>query len=457
VRRHGRALALFAVLLAAYAATLGLRAGEGDGAARYAPGEARYLLAAESIVSDEDVDLRDEERTLAYAPWTGGAPLAPAARLTDGYLHEPTGVGLPLLIAPAYALAGPTGAELLIAALLALGFVAAAALARRLVPEPWATTSALVAGLSPPALGWSTAISPEPVAAGAVAVAALGALHVRDRPTLRAATIAALAIGALPWLAVKFVPVAAVCAAALVRWMGRRRRGWEGFVAFELVLVSGVAYVTVNERLYGGLTPYAPAIGEPTGAGSLAEHLERAPRLVTAWLDPDVGLLVWAPFGVLAFLALWLLARSLRERLSVAVDGWVHVEVAAGFLAGLAAVQLLVAAFLAPTLDEATAFPGRELVAALPVGAALAAWGLRHAPRAGGLLGAATLAASVWLLAGARLGDGTLVPPDGALPYAGAEVVVAVAVAAALVTLLAREALRDRDLGGRPAAAELRR
>jgi hypothetical protein len=39
-------------------------------------------------------------------------------------------------------------------------------------------------------------------------------------------------------------------------------------------------------------------------------------------------------------------------------------------------------------------------VPALPVSAALVAWGLRHAPRVGALLGAATLALSAWLFIG---------------------------------------------------------
>ncbi len=439
MRRH---VLLFALLLAAYCTTLGVPATEGGD---HAPGEARYLLAAESIVSDLDVDLRDEERDRVYAPWTGER-LGPAAGLTGGRLHEPSGVGFPLLIAPAYALAGPTGAEVLVAALLALGFVAAAALARRLVPDPWATTAAAVLGLSPVALGWSTTVSPEPVAAGAVAVAALGALRVREDPTLRSAAPAALAIGALPWLGAKFVPVTALCALALARWMRRRRQSWAGFVALEVVLVSAVAYVTVNERLYGGLTPYAPAPGSPTGASGVLEHLERAPRLVGAWLDPDAGLLVWAPFAALVVLGLWLLARALRERLAVALPGVVDLEVTGGFLAAILGVQLLVAAFLAPRLAEPAAFPGRELLVALPAAAALAAWGLRHAPRAGAALAALTLAASAWLLAGARLAGEPLAPPAAPLPYAGAEPLVAAVVAAAVLALLAREAWRQRAL-----------
>lgn len=172
---------LWVVLVAAYATTLGIDAGAGVTGSEYAPGEARVLLAAESIVSDGDVDLRDEYRSRAYDDWIAG-DLPPAAGLTGGHLHEPPGVGLPLLVAPAYALAGPIGAELLVAALLALGFVAAAALARRLVPEPWATWAALVAGLSPPALGWATAVSPEPVAAAAAGGAALFALRSATTP-----------------------------------------------------------------------------------------------------------------------------------------------------------------------------------------------------------------------------------------------------------------------------------
>ena len=52
-----RAVALWALLLALYAATLGVDAVPG---ARYAGGEPHHLLIAESLVSDGDVDLADE-------------------------------------------------------------------------------------------------------------------------------------------------------------------------------------------------------------------------------------------------------------------------------------------------------------------------------------------------------------------------------------------------------------
>jgi hypothetical protein len=136
-----------------------------------------------------------------------------------------------------------------------MGFVAAAAIGRRLVPDPWATGAALIGGLSPPAVGWSTAIAPEPIAAAAVAVATVFALRVRHAPAPRRAVTAALMIGALPWLNVKFLPAAVVLAAVLARWLRRRRRGLSAFVALEIVLVSAVALVSVSERLYGGCPP----------------------------------------------------------------------------------------------------------------------------------------------------------------------------------------------------------
>src|SRR4051812_4270006 len=103
-----RALALWAVLFAAYAATLGVNA---IGRSDYGGDEPRYLLVAESIVSDGDIDLTDEFAGRAYAGFHRG-PLAPQGRVILGRAMEPQGVGFALLIAPAYALGGANGVEL---------------------------------------------------------------------------------------------------------------------------------------------------------------------------------------------------------------------------------------------------------------------------------------------------------------------------------------------------------
>ena len=413
-RGAARWIALWALLFGAYAATLGIHAfGDSD----YAGDEPHYLLAAESIVSDGDVDLTDEYATREYRDFypyrldRHGVP-------TGGRLHETHGVGFPLLIAPAYALGGARVVELFLAALVALGFLAAVALARRLVPEPWATVGPLVVALSPPALAYSTAVYPDLPAGALLAGAALLALRTRDRPRRVDALGCAALLAPLPWLGTKFALAGGIVLLAHLRWLVRRRQGLTALLSLEVVLASLVAYLTANERLYDGLTPYAAEIpGESaTDADFPGGYLERAYRLVALWVDRDYGLLRWAPFVALALVGAWLLWRSRRDRLARALPARLDVEAAASLLLAVAVAQVLVAAFLSPTMFGFW-FPGRHLVAALPVAAALSAWGLRHAPRSGAALGVLTVVASVWLYASVRTGDGGWVAPGSSAPW----------------------------------------
>jgi hypothetical protein len=108
----GRHALLWLVLFAAFAATAGLRAAPGEDLSRP---EAHNLLAAESIVSDGDVDLADEYRSRAWRRFYGGE-LVPVAGPRGGRRLEPTGIGFPAMIAPAYALGGRLPVELFLAA-----------------------------------------------------------------------------------------------------------------------------------------------------------------------------------------------------------------------------------------------------------------------------------------------------------------------------------------------------
>jgi hypothetical protein len=446
-----RGFAIWLLLLAVYAAALGIDAAPGQ---RWSAREGHELLSAQSIADDHDLDLRNQYAERGWRDF-GGDPLRPTAALTSGRLLEPQGIGFPLLIAPAYAIGGTTLVQLWLAALAALGFVLAGAIARRIVPEPWATRAAVVAGLSPPVVAAATRISPEAVAGTVLAAAVLAALRVREQPRPRATLTCAAAIAVLPWLAVSLVPVAVGSAAALTRWLRRRRRGFAAFGAMEIVLFSGVLFVTMNDRLFGGFTTYAPSLspGGPLGTHSVADVLARWPRLVGSFLDRDAGLLRWAPLLAVGLLALWLLWRSRRDRLAVALPDQIHVEVVAGLLAALCATQLVVATFLAPALHGDWA-PARLLLPVVPIGAALGAWGLRHAPRVGAALAAVTLAGTAWLLLGARIGSGAgLQPVVGPVPWGGAqrvlpffaspigtgEAILLAVVAAGLVALVERE------------------
>ncbi|MET0810020.1 MAG: hypothetical protein ABWY65_02780, partial [Thermoleophilaceae bacterium] len=89
-----RTFALWLLLFGVYAATLGLDA---FGASDYAGHEPHYLLAAESLVDDGDVDVRDEYAARAYDDFYP-YDLDEDGQETEGRLNEPHGLGFPLLI-----------------------------------------------------------------------------------------------------------------------------------------------------------------------------------------------------------------------------------------------------------------------------------------------------------------------------------------------------------------------
>src|SRR5687767_14920210 len=99
MRRAGgvrRAAALWLAAFAAYGAGAGLDAKPGE---QLSEPEARTLLVTESIVSDGDVDLRDDVGARAWRDFYGGE-LPPLGGPREGRLVEPQGIGFPLLLAP---------------------------------------------------------------------------------------------------------------------------------------------------------------------------------------------------------------------------------------------------------------------------------------------------------------------------------------------------------------------
>jgi hypothetical protein len=409
-----RTLALWLLLFGVYAATLGLDAFAGSD---YGGDEPHYLLAAKSLVDDGDVDVRDEYAARAYSEFHPHE-LRPHGRETDGRLNEPHGVGFPLLIAPAFALGGAKAVELFLTAIAALAVALAYRLALRVAPDPWALGAAVAVGLSPPFVAYGTAVYPELSAAAALAGAALLAVRLDTRVSRWEAGLCFMLLGALPWLGTKFVPAGVVIGAFAARSLWRARHRTLAVGVVELSLFSVALYVAINEAIYSGPTPYAAdTAGETaTDASFPGGYLERAYRLVALFLDRDYGLLRWAPVFALAFAGLWWLWHSRRERVAQAVPGVRAIEVTAGLCAAALGAQVLVAAFLAPTMFGFW-FPPRHLLAGLPLAVPLVAWGLRHMPRVGLALAALTIAASVWLYADVRWGGGSLAADRPDAPF----------------------------------------
>ncbi len=302
-----RTLALWLLLFGVYAATIGL---DSFGDSDYGGDEPHYLLAAESLLDDGDVDVNDEYAARAYEDFYP-YDLDRHGKETEGRLNEPHGLGFPLLILPAYAVGGAEGVELFLAAIAAIAVALAYRLALRVVPDPWAIGAAAVTGLSPPFIAYGSAVYPELSAGAALAGAALLALKLDERPSRRRAFGCFALLGMLPWLGTKFALPGLVIGVFAARSLWRARRRTLAVGAIELSLFSVALMIGINEALYGGPTPYSADVeGETaTDASFPLGYLERSYRLAALFIDREYGLFRWAPVFALLFAGLWWLWR----------------------------------------------------------------------------------------------------------------------------------------------------
>jgi hypothetical protein len=324
--------------------------------------EPHYLITAESIAFDGDVDLRNDyasaERVLRMV---NIFPLGPDARVykDSGELRPIRGVGLPAALAPAVALGGLTGARLvmiLIAALLADQLY-------RLLRDlrlrwgyrvlAWAAVVFCM-----PILAFTNQIYPE-LAGALLVVAALRVMLVG------ASRVAALALGsaaaaALVWLHVRFAPLSfgvllgLILAACLRDWEpASRAGGLKGTVhAARAVVVRCATVLTKRWRTVTlpvvvpyaiGLALLAAAFQHWYGSPDFYASYEQygSPDVGTGhwnfWydfalrdiLDPVVGWIPFAPVHWLGFAGLGCL---------VVMFGWP----AAGAIAVAAGYELLI-------------------------------------------------------------------------------------------------------------------
>jgi hypothetical protein len=235
-----------------------------------------------------------------------------------------------------------------------LAFAFAAALARRWVPDPWATRGTLLVALSPLGFALTSGARPDACAAALLAAGVLLALHGRDHPT-RGRTLGSAACLALaPWFGLAYAFPAAPAFLALLSWTSRRGRQLWAFLALEIAGATAVVLAGIDQ---------------PEGR-----------RRSDGPLDVLGEVLRWAPVLLLAFAGAYLLLRSRRERVSRAVPARRDAEVAAALVGAMILALWGVAAFGAVGAG-----------AGVPFAAAYAAWGLRRLPAVGAGLALATL------------------------------------------------------------------
>lgn len=300
--------------------------------------EPHYLLTADSLLRDGDLLVVDNHAidTPVRRALPGGASLADTHSRNGYSIH---GLALPLLVAPAYALGGVLGAQLLLAALAGLiaplGYRAARAAG---LGRGCSVALALGVGLGQPYVAGAGRVYPD-LLAGLILLALLAQILSRRAPTPYSALLLAL----LPWLHLKLLlPAALICGAHLLAaWRAARRgarrpsptpahacggrggrsalRSYDAFVLL-LFLFSLIALAAYNRAAFG--SPLGPYI-----AGDVSTDPARVLLILAGLhLDRTQGLLMQAPLLWLALPGLAPMALA-RPRLAL-LWGVVYLSVA---------------------------------------------------------------------------------------------------------------------------------
>ena len=368
------------LLSAAYAFSVDIRATRG---ASISGDEPFYLLTTQSLLDDGDFDLRNQYEERSYESffdhpdglWRQSVPLP------GGQLLSPHNPGLPALLIPGFGLGGLTGAQvqllLMAAATMALAFVLADRLTGRRLMS-WMLT--LAVGLTATAFIYSSEIYPEFPAALILVLALLVVTRKTALGVSEALVLAGL-LTVMCWLGIKYAPLAALVSGYFLLRASR-------FGRIALVAVGAAStgfFIWFHLHLFGSLTPYGVNVvyAQWNTVDILTGHIEFGDRYYRLWglfLDQRFGIGRWAP----------LLLAAVPGAALLATAGSHHRLVLSLLLA-----QALIATFIAITM-MGWWFPGRTLLAVLPLLVAPIVLMVSRAPRWGRIsiaaLGLLTLA-----------------------------------------------------------------
>ncbi|MEO8360267.1 MAG: hypothetical protein ABI672_09580 [Vicinamibacteria bacterium] len=285
---------------------------------RYVPGaagpqgdEPHYLLIAESLITDGDVDLKNQFDERAFTKFTSAnlqphtAPRTPAGTLYA--IHTP---GLSALIAPGYALAGFMGARVVLSTLMAGVVTLLFFVTKRLFDAVTARFVFLLSTFASPLPIYANSLFPD--SAATLPVAATLACMVSRRTEFVA--LASASIAFLPWLHPRFLPLAFVLAIALAT---RHGFSWaRTAAAFVPMLLSLAALLIHFNKVFGSATlsaAYGPGFSSDVS-------ILRIPWGASALLmDRQFGLLLFAPVLLLGLFGLTSLWKRNRAMAAVAI------------------------------------------------------------------------------------------------------------------------------------------
>ncbi len=292
--------------------------------------EPQYLLTALSIAEDNDLDISDELEEQRYLPFHEITLNQQTIDLTDdGQRLSPHDPLLPLLLAIPMGLWGWVGAKIMLAVIAAItaSLTLWVAVRRFHISQNIATCVIGACFMAPPLVSYGTQIYPEMPAALCVII---GIGIITSSAISRLGLIGlVIVINSLPWLSVKYVPIAAAVAIFALIKIFKSNRQESIFLGFFLA-ASALIYLIIHQKIYGGWTVYASGDhfvdGEFRVVGNNPNILGRTRRLSGLLLDKEFGLIPWAPaYFALIPACIWLLKSKIKDSiilLSIVAVGW---------------------------------------------------------------------------------------------------------------------------------------
>jgi len=301
-------------LVAAAMAVAGLAAYKLTGTALFPSGdEPHYLVMAQSLWRDHDLKIENNHDRGDYREYYI-SDLAPhyLRRGSDEEIYSIHPIGLPIILAPVYALGGYQGSVWF---LIGLGALAAAIGWRWTVAAlnaPGAATFAWAAiVLSAPFMFNAFTVYPEIAAALAVMIAFVIAVRTSvDHSSMARWIAAAVCIASLPWLSTKSAPMSS--ALLLVVIFRLRKKGPATFLrntkivaVIAIYAISLAAWFAFFYAIWGTPLPMAPY-------GSMVQTTPLNLRFGAPGLlfDQEYGLVAYAPVYLLAATGLWQMWRT---------------------------------------------------------------------------------------------------------------------------------------------------
>ena len=357
--------------------------------ARVSSDEPQYLITAMSLWEDFDLDVSDEIIERRYEPFHEATINQQTIALNDsGQELSPHDPLLPLVLAVPYGLGGWIGAKIMLSIIVGLTAALTLHVAVRRFGAPLGSATWVIGAFftAAPLTSYGTHVFP----AGPSALTLMLAFWAVTHPSRarRFDAVAVLAIVALPWLSVKYVPHAAAMTLGLA-WKHRALR--ERLVPIAgAFAIAGVTYLWLHQGIYGGWTVYSTADHFIDGSefdvvGRRPRLLQRSRRLIGLIIDTQFGIGAWTPSFLAMPAALAALGRVRRDFPSV-------------LAAGTILVGWSMATWVALTM-HGWWWPGRQIMPVLPfVVIAIALWVGDRPRHLVGVVGATLLGTATWLI-----------------------------------------------------------